>query len=142
MIVLPAASLAIVAALLASPEMTGFAVGVPGGRSDISANVSIRIAEDGFVPDGSLVTVDLDGRSASMDFGEFVGRSGASSVRILADVPAIDYSGYGYGGPHAYSLGLEAFGIGTDVAPGRHVLTINVSYGNFTISSSSQDIEA
>ncbi len=138
----PIISFALVLALLTRPDITGFAVAGQSGQAgvSISANASVSIAEDGFVPDGSVVAVGLDDRTSSMDFGEFVGRTGADYSHAEGSMPGIGYEGYGYAGPYEYSLDISEFGLDTDVESGDHMLTINVSYDGFVFSSSLEKI--
>jgi hypothetical protein len=138
--VLPLASIAIVLFLLMRPDITGFIVaGGPLQESEISAKIAVTISEDGFVPEDAIVTVYLDENKASMKFSDFVFKTGSAFNRIREYMPKINYDGYGYGGPYAYTLDISAFGLGTTVGPGEHELIIEVSYEDF-VSRSSQKI--
>jgi len=140
--ILPVISVALVMVLLSRPGITGFmtAASAPS-TSQIAANISVTIADDGFIPEDATVTVYLDERSASMGFGEFVARTGAGYSRVREEVPKINYDGYGYGGPYRYALDIAAFGIDASVARGSHKLVVEVSYGSYVISRSVQDID-
>lgn len=142
--ILPLVSALLLLVLLARPDITGLmaAKSAVPGSSNISANITVRVNGDGFIPDGSLVAVHLDDRSSAMDFGEFVRRTGAAYNRTKEEVPQISYDGYGYRGAHAYSLDISEFGIDTLVAHGSHTLKITVSYKDYVFSSTSQTIEA
>jgi len=140
--ILPVISVALVVAMLPGSGITGFmtAASAPSG-SQITANISVAIADDGFIPEEAVVMVYLDERSASMGFGEFVARTGAGYSRVREEVPKINYDGYGYAGPYKYSLDISEFGIDASVARGSHKLVVEVSYGNYVISHSIQDID-
>lgn len=141
-LILPAASIVLVFVLVMRPDITGFMATKPLSDSGgISANVSVTIGKDGFIPENSTVTVYLDERSASMKFGDFVARTGAAYDRIRGQVAAINYEGYGYGGEYTYALSVSQFGIDTLVGSGNHTVTIEVRYEGVVLSSSSQAIE-
>lgn len=140
--ILPLASVLLLLALLVRPEITGFmTAGGSSAYSSISANVTVQIIGDGFIPEGSLVRVSLDGRNASMAFGEFVAMTGSAFDRISENITEIGYYGNGFAGPHSYSLGISQFAIDTLVPTGNHTLAIAVIYGDNVLSNSLQTIE-
>lgn len=136
--ILPIISVFIVLALVLRPDITGFMAAEPL-ENQISA-VSVSINEDGFIPEDSLVTVYLDEQNSTMDFKEFVRRTGRGYERIIDEIPKIGYDGYGYAGIYTYVLDISEFDIDTILEPGEHNLTIEVSYGNYVILYTSQKI--
>lgn len=136
---LPVASLIVVAILVARPGITGF-VSASSPLSEISAKASVAIASDGFIPEDAIVTVHLDDKSGSMRFGEFAARTGAGHVRIREQIPTIDYDGYGYG-EGTYAVDISEFGIDATAEPGEHSVSIEVTYGNHVLSSSTENME-
>lgn len=142
-LILPVASIIIVLVLLTRPDITGFITARPAGpeSSKNSANISIRINEDGFIPEDSVVTVYLDDRSSGMDFKEFVKRTGIGYNRVYKENPKIGYVGYGYAGERIYSLDLSEFGFDTSAGPGTHKLVIEITYKNYVLSNTSKTIE-
>jgi len=137
----PLISIAIVLFLLMGPDITGFIVaGGPPQESEISAKVAVTINEDSFIPENALVTVYLDDRKASMPFSNFVTRTGSAYNRLKEQVTKINYDGYGYGGPYTYALDVSEFDLDTKVGSGEHELVIEVSYGDYIMSSNSQKI--
>jgi hypothetical protein len=140
--VLPLISIFIVVTVLFNPQITGFMVGKPSEtKNTVSANVSIFIRKGGLIPENSLVTVYLDNRSSSMNFKEFVNKAGGRHDIVYGEISEIGYNGTGYTGPYGYAVDISEFGIGADVAPGTHNLTVEVGYGNYVISSTTQEIE-
>jgi hypothetical protein len=141
--ILPVLSVVLVAVLLTRPDITGLAVAKPSGAdaSEISANITVIIPGDGFVPEGSEVLIYLDDREAKMGIAEFINRTGAAYDRGMGKVQNIGYEGYGFEGAHTYQLGLTYFGVDTSVEPGNHTLVVLVLYGKNIISRSSQIIE-
>jgi hypothetical protein len=142
-LIMPVLSVVMVAVLLSRPDITGLAVAKPSGAgaSEISANITVIIPEDGFVPEGSEVLIYLDDREASMGIADFINKSGASYDRGLGKIQSIGYEGYGFTGAHSYVLGISDFGIGASVEPGSHSLVVLVLYGKNIISRSSQTID-
>jgi len=140
--VLPVASVIIILVIIARPDITGFVTARSlSQQSLIEAKASVTIASDGFIPENAVVTVHLDDTSASMEFGDFVKKSGSPFDRRREQVPTIAYDGYGYGGEYTYIVALDEFDIDTLVASGSHTLVVEVSYAGQTLSSSSQTIE-
>jgi hypothetical protein len=137
--ILPLLSILAVIVFFLRPDITGF-VTATAPSSEVTANISIMINQDGFIPENALVTVYLDDRSAGMPFSEFVRRAGSGHNMLYASVPEIGYEGNGYGGVYAYSLGISAFGLDTAVTPGEHTLKIEVSYEGRVISQNNQTI--
>ncbi|MCK4531726.1 MAG: hypothetical protein KAT94_02565, partial [Candidatus Aenigmarchaeota archaeon] len=135
--ILPIISVLIVLILILRPDITGFMVAEP---LSVPAGISVSINEDGFIPEDSIVTVYLGSQNSSMDFKEFVRRTGRGYERIRAEIPKIGYDGYGYAGIYTYVLDISEFDIDTILEPGEHNLTVEVSYGNYVISHTSQKI--
>lgn len=138
--ILPVISVVLVLGLIFNPEITGLMAAELAERQ-VSANITVGINEDGFVPEDSLVTVYLDGRNASMGFKEFVRRSGQGYERARGEVPEIGYEGYGYAGIYTYAVDISEFDIDTTLEPGEHNLTVEVGYENYVISHTSSIIE-
>ena len=136
--ILPIISILAVLILILRPDITGFMVAEP---LSVSADISVSINEDGFIPEDSIVTVYLDDRKSEMAFSEFVMRTGRGHERIIDEIPKIGYDGYGYAGIYTYALDISEFDIDTILEPGEHNLTIEVSYGNYVILYTSQKIE-
>ena len=136
---LPVASIVLVLILIARPDITGFATARPG-ESELLADISVSIGKDGFIPEDSVVTVRLDGRSSAMALKAFIERTGSAYERIQGANPKIGYEGYGYGGVYAYSLPIAEFNLDTAVESGEHSLTVEVSYGEAVLSTSSEKI--
>ncbi len=137
--ILPVLSILAVVVFLLRPDVTGF-VTARTPVSELVANISILINQDGFVPEDAVITVYLDDRSASMPFSEFVKKAGSGHNMIYGNVPAIGYEGKGYGGIYNYALEISAFGIDTVVASGEHTLKMEVSYDGRIISQNTQTI--
>lgn len=138
--ILPVASIVLVLILIARPDITGFATATRPGESELSANISVSIGKDGFIPEDAIVTVYLDERQASMALKAFIEKTGSAYERVEGSSPAISYEGYGYGGVYAYSLPIAEFGLDTAVESGEHSLIIEVSYGEAVLSTSSEKI--
>ncbi len=136
--ILPIMSVLLVFAFAFGPGITGFMV---AGPVELSANISVSISEDGFIPEDSLVTVYLDDRNSSMDFKEFIRRTGQGQSVTRDYIPEIGYEGYGYAGTYTYILDISEFNLDNVVEPGVHNLTVEVSYENYVISHTSQKIE-
>jgi hypothetical protein len=140
--ILPVASVLLLAILLIRPDITGLMTAKPSaGAREVSAKISVAIAKEGFIPEDSSVAVYLDGRNASMKFGDFVALTGAGYSRVRERIPQINYEGYGYGGEYAYVLDISEFGLDTSVEPGNHELNIQVIYNGSVKSNTSQNIE-
>ncbi|MCX6818168.1 MAG: hypothetical protein NTU57_04915 [Candidatus Aenigmarchaeota archaeon] len=139
--VLPVASVIIILVLILRPDISGFVTARSlSQQSLIEAKASVTIASDGFIPENAVVTVFLDDESASMEFGDFVEKSGAAFDRRREQVPSIGYDGFGYGGEYTYFVDISQFGIDTLVGPGEHSLTVEVGYGESMLSTSSEKI--
>jgi len=137
--VLPVASVIIILVIIARPDITGFVTARSlSQQSLIEAKASVTIASDGFIPENAVVTVYLDNASASMEFGDFVKKSGSPFDRRREQVPTIAYDGYGYGGEYTYLVDISQFGIDTLVGPGAHTVNVEVSYGESVLSTSSE----
>lgn len=138
--ILPVASIVLILILITRPDITGFATATRPGESELSANISVSIGKDGFIPEDAVVTVRLDGRSSAMAMKAFIEKTGSAYERVEGSSLAISYEGYGYGGVYAYSLPIAEFGLDTAVGPGEHSLTVEVSYGEAVLSTSSEKI--
>jgi hypothetical protein len=138
--ILPVISVFLVLALFTRPDITGFMVAGPF-ENRISADISIKINQDGFVPEDSLVTIYLGDRSSPMDFKEFIEKTGKDFERLRGEIPEINYEGYGFGGENAYSLDISEFDLDTTIEPGNYTLIVEVGYENYVISHTSQNIE-
>ena len=138
--ILPLISILLVLVLLLNPDITGFMVAEPSERQ-VFADISVSINEDGFIPEDSVITVYMGKRESSMDFREFVKRTGKGHNRIKSEIPQMGYEGYGYGGVYTYVLDINEFDIDTVLRPGEYELVIEVSRENYVISETSQFIE-
>jgi hypothetical protein len=140
--ILPIVSVILIALFLANPDITGLIVGTGGPADDIkelSGKVRITVREN-IIPEDSVVTVYIDNQNSSMPVREFIERSGEAYELAYGQIPEIGYEGRGYAGGHSYTLGLSEFGLDLYLAPGEYTLITEVSYGNFVISSISEDI--
>lgn len=138
--ILPIISVLAVLVLVLNPDITGFMVAEPSERQ-VFADISVSINEDGFIPEDSIITVYLGKRKSSMDFKEFVKKTGKGYNWIKSEIPQMGYEGYGYGGIYTYSIDINEFDIDTILRSGEYELVIEVSRENYVISETSQFIE-
>jgi len=136
--ILPVLTLVFLTAVLLRPDITGFMVAQPEERA--SVNITVTVTTDGFIPEHSVVSVSLDGRNTSMDFGEFVKRTKMGYNRTMGSLPEADYEGYGFSGTYEYTLDISEFGYEA-LPPGTHELVLELSYGDYVILRRSQTIE-
>ena len=114
--------------------MTGMVAG-PGHGANVAAKAVVYTLEGQVLPAGSIVTVRLGGRSASMNASEFIVRSGGSYELAEGSLDSIGYRGRGYTGNHSYVVGVSGFNISTIFPPGNYTLAVEVSYEGKIISS-------
>lgn len=140
--ILPAVSVLLVVALFLGPGITGFMAAelASAGKKTLNASITVSIHDDGLVPQGSEVTVYLDGRSAAMPFSEFVRKSGEECVPTEGELTEIGYTGPGYACEKTFSTNLSGFRISREVEPGEHTIMIEVAYGDYVVSSSEQTV--
>lgn len=138
--IVPVISLILAAVVLIRPDVTGLLVGVgDSGFKHLTGKVRITIY-DTIIPEDSVVTVFLGEQSSSMPIKEFIDKAGGAYEIKYGSIPEIGYEGYGYAGEHLYELGLSEFDLNLDLEPGKYTLTTEVSYENFVLSSTSEDI--
>lgn len=138
--ILPVISVLVVLVLVLNPDITGFMVAEPSEKQ-VFADITVSINEDGFIPEDSVITVYLGNRKSSMNFKEFVKKTGKSYNWLKSEIPQMGYEGYGYGGIYTYVLDINEFDIDTILKPGEYELIIEVSRENYVISETSQFIE-
>ena len=139
--ILPVVSVLVVFALLMSPDLTGRMVATRGFENQIVATLSISTTESGLIPQDSVVTVYLDNEKSSMPFADFVKKSGKGFIKTEGEIPEIGYEGPGFGGPFTYEVGISEFGIDRTLEPGDYILLMELSYGDYVISQTTQSIE-
>jgi hypothetical protein len=123
------------------PEITGFIVSSPGRTEKIlGAKIRVSIAKGGLIPEGSVITIYLNGQNSSLPIRDFMLKSGRIYNYTYGTLPQINYRGYGYSGEHTYSLDISEFGLNTNLKPGNYTLMTEISYENFVISHTMQNI--
>ncbi|MEM5871724.1 MAG: hypothetical protein QW051_02515 [Candidatus Aenigmatarchaeota archaeon] len=134
--IVPIISLIILYMIAFRPQITGFITGEPkvSGISEILANVTVMIREDGFIPENAKVVVYLDDIKAEMSFKEFVKKSGSEYDLVYSYIPEYNYEGNGYTGPYVYSLPLSEFSLDTFVSAGEHTLIVKVVFNDKILS--------
>ena len=137
--ILPIVTALIFIFLFFNSRFTGIITGKPENFR-ISANVSITISQDGFIPYNSYVVVYLDGEKRLMSIDKFIKSTGEKYDYRKGRLEEINYTGFGYAGPHTYSLDLSMFGFDNVVSSGEHNLTVEVMYKNFVISHYTEKI--
>jgi hypothetical protein len=139
--IVPIVSVILIALFLANPGMTGLIVGTGGPASEnsqLSGKIRITVLEN-IIPEDSVVTVYIGNQNSSMPVKEFMEKSGEAHELAYGRIPEIGYEGRGYAG-RSYTLDLSEFGLDLYLAPGEYTLITEVSYGNFVISNTSEDI--
>jgi len=140
--ILPLISVIIVAVFLVNPGITGLIIGTGGGAEEnlmqLSGKVSITISKE-IIPEDAVVTVFLSDQSSAMPIKDFIEKTGKEYEFKYGRISEIGYEGYGYG-KGTYTLDLSDFGLNLMVEPGNYTLTTEISYENFVISSTSQDV--
>ncbi|NIO20642.1 MAG: hypothetical protein GTN76_07860 [Candidatus Aenigmarchaeota archaeon] len=140
--ILPIISIILIAVILFRPDITGLVVGAgepADGIKHLTGKVRITIY-DTIIPEDSVVTIFLGDQSSSMPIKEFIEKSGGIYEVEYGRIPDIGYEGYGYAGEHFYTLDLSEFDLDLDLEPGEYTLITEVSYENFVISSTAEDI--
>ncbi len=140
--ILPLISVILIAVVLVRPDITGLVIGVGGPEETIkqlSGKIRITISKD-IIPEDSVVTVFLNNQSSSMPIKEFIERSGEEYEFKYGRIPEIGYEGYGYAGKHSYTLNLSEFELDLNLRPGNYTLVTEISYENFVISSTAEEI--
>ncbi|MCK5022640.1 MAG: hypothetical protein KAS04_00560 [Candidatus Aenigmarchaeota archaeon] len=131
--ILPIVSVLFVIFSFTNPDLSGYIV-ADSGTSELSADISVSISTDGFIPVDSIVTVYLDDVSSSMKFTDFIEKSDNEKNIVNCKIEQMSYSGKCYTGPYTYILDISEFDIDTITETGNHMIVIEVSYGNFVIS--------
>ena len=140
--ILPLISVILVAVVLLRPDITGLIVG--GGIQGetikhLSGKIKITISKD-IIPKDSVITVFLNNQSSSMPIREFIDKTGEEYEFRYGRIPEIGYEGYGYAGKHSYTLNLSEFGLDLNLKPGNYTLVTEISYENFVISTTAEEI--
>jgi len=139
--ILPIISIILIAVVLFRPDITGLITGTGEPTNEIKhLTGKVRISVFEIIPEDSIVTVFLNDQGSGMPIKEFIEKSGGEYELKYGEVPEIGYEGYGYGGEHSYTLELSEFGLDLDLKPGEYTLITEVSYENFVISSTAEDI--
>ncbi len=138
--VFPIISIFIIVALFLNPDITGLIIGTEGSSEikHLSAKVRITVS-DIIIPEGSVVTVSLGNQSSSMPIKEFIEKSGEEYEFKYDQIPEIGYEGYGYAEGH-YTLDLSEFDLDLDLEPGEYTLVTEISYENFVLSNTAEEI--
>jgi hypothetical protein len=139
--IFPVVSIFLILALFLNTDMTGMIVGrgVSSEIKHLSAQVRIAIREN-IIPEDSVVTVSLGNQTSSMPLKEFIEKSGEEYELKEGEIPEIGYEGYGYAGEDPFLLDLSEFGLDLDLEAGEYTLVTEISYGNFVISSTAEEI--
>lgn len=139
---LPIISIILIAVFLINPDLTGLVVG--GGETPdetlkhLTGKVRITVFE--IIPRDSIVTVFLGDQSSDMPLREFIAKSGERYIIEYGQIPEIGYEGEGYAGGYSYTLELSEFDLDLNLEPGSYTLITEVSYGDFVLSSTAEDI--
>jgi len=135
--ILPTVSVILICVFLTNPNITGFIV--LNQTKILKAEIKIILDADGFIPEGSVVTVSLNNENSSMNIEEFISKSGEYNY-IYGTLSDINYTGYGYSGSGTYIVDLSEFNINRKLASGNYTLVTRIIYNSTIISEGKKDI--